>query len=205
MPASSPGNLDKKDKAKIANGSRSGWLSPFAGFQPARLAIDNPDILSPMPTRRRSKLSLRADDTLFAVKQRKAVPHEFVLDAVAALSPRTRPMFGCLAVYVADKIVLILRDKRDGTADNGVWLATTHEHHESLRTEFPNMRSIQVLGKEVTGWQVLPADAPDFEEAALRACELVVAGDPRIGKVRGGRRAAKSRDRRAANRSGQGQ
>ena len=63
---------------------------------------------------------------------------------------------------VQDKIVLILRDKRDQTADNGVWLATTEEHHQSLRREFPNMRSIQVLGKKVTGWQVLPADARGF-------------------------------------------
>jgi hypothetical protein len=39
------------------------------------------------------------------------------------------------------------------------------------------------LKVKVTGWQVLPADAPDFEEGALRACELVVARDPRIGKV----------------------
>src|SRR6266536_2803661 len=93
------------------------------------------------------------DDTLFAVKQRKPVPHEFVLDALAPLSPATRPMFGCLAIYVQDKIVLILRDKRDPTADNGVWLATTEEHHQSLRREFPNMRSIQVLGKKVTFWQ----------------------------------------------------
>ena len=84
-------------------------------------------------------------------------------------------MFGCLAVYVEDKIVLILRDKRDETADNGVWLATTKDHHESLRREFPNMRSIRVLGKNVTGWQVLPVDAPDFEEAALRACEHILA------------------------------
>ena len=137
------------------------------------------------------------DDALFAVKQRKAVPHEFVLDAIAALSPRTRPMFGCLAVYVGDKIVLILRDKRDETADNGVWLATTEEHHESLRREFPNMRSIQVFGKKVTGWQVLPADAPDFEEAALRACELIVARDPRIGKVPGARRASRSSAKKA--------
>ena len=93
-------------------------------------------------------------------------------------------MFGCLAVYVEAR-VLILRDKRDETADNGVWLATTEEYHESLRREFPNMRSIQVFGKEVTGWQVLPADAPDFEEAVLLACELLVARDPRIGKVPG--------------------
>jgi hypothetical protein len=45
------------------------------------------------------------------------------------------------------------------------------------------MRSIQGLGKALTGWQVLPADAPDFEEAAFLACELVGARDPRIGKV----------------------
>ena len=135
-----------------------------------------------------NKPFLPSDDPLFAVKRRKIVPHEFVLDAIAELSPTTRPMFGCLAVYVGAKIVLILRDKRDKTADNGVWLATTQEHHASLRREFPNMRSIQVFGKEVTGWQVLPVDAPDFEQSALRACELVIGRDPRIGKVPKARR-----------------
>jgi hypothetical protein len=120
--------------------------------------------------------------------KRKTIPHEFVLDALASLSPRTNPMFGCLAIYVGEKIVLILRDKPTATDDNGVWLATTHEHHESLRRDFPNMRSIAVLGKKPTAWQTLPADADDFEDAALRACELVLAGDPRIGKVPGARR-----------------
>jgi hypothetical protein len=128
------------------------------------------------------------DDVPFAVKVRKAPPHEFVLEAIASLSPFTRPMFGCLAVYVKEKIVLILRDKRENTADNGVWLATTEEHHDSLRRDFPNMRSVQIFGKNVTAWQVLPTDAPDFEQAALRACELVLAGDPRIGKVPAARR-----------------
>src|ERR1700693_185892 len=140
---------------------------------------------------RRDK-AFAVEDTLFAIKQRKAVPHEFVLDAIAPLSPETRSMFGCLAVCVEDKIVLILREKRDVTEDSGVWLATTEEHHQSWRREFPNMRSIQVFGKEVTGWQVLPADAQDFEEAALHACDLVLAGDPRIGKVPGKRRASRS-------------
>ncbi|HTT62080.1 MAG TPA: hypothetical protein VMG35_09580 [Bryobacteraceae bacterium] len=145
-----------------------------------------------MPLPRR-KAPAPAYDRPFAVKPRKAVPHAFVLEAVSALSPRTRPMFGCLAIYVGDKIVLILRDKPGKSGDNGVWLATTVEHHESLRREFPSMRSIRVLGKKVTGWQVLPADAPDFEEAALRACELVIARDPRIGKVPGVRRPATPR------------
>ncbi len=129
-----------------------------------------------------------ADKRPFALKQRKAVPHQFVLEALSSQlpesqAPRTNPMFGCLAVYVGAKIVLILRDRRGNPVDNGVWLATTEEHHESLRGEFPNMRSIRVLGEKITGWQVLPVDSPDFEEAALRACELIAARDQRIGKV----------------------
>jgi len=135
--------------------------------------------------------ALALEESLFVVKTRKRVPFEFVLDALHSLSPRTRSMFGCLAVYIEDKIVLFLRDKRTSIVDNGVWLATTPEHHESLRREFPNMRSIQVLGKPVTGWQVLPVDAPDFEASALRACELILARDPRIGKVPGARRSSR--------------
>lgn len=100
-------------------------------------------------------------------------------------------MFGCLAIYVREKIVLILRDKAKPPEDDGVWLATTAEHHESLRREFPSMRSIRVFGTKVTGWQVLPCDAHDFEWAALRACELIAARDPRIGKVPKQRRVAK--------------
>jgi hypothetical protein len=116
---------------------------------------------------KRKHVSPEALDASLLPKQRKPIPHAFVLDALSPLSPYTRPMFGCLAIYVKDRIVLILRDKPKNTADNGVWLATTQEHHQ--------------------GWQVLPINAPDFESAALRACELVLAGDPRIGKIPGAR------------------
>lgn len=46
------------------------------------------------------------------------------------------------------------------------------------------MRSIRLLadGGE-TNWQLLPAEAADFEEAATRVCQLVIAGDARIGRV----------------------
>jgi hypothetical protein len=134
-----------------------------------------------------------ANERLFPVKPRKSIPYEFVLEAVSQLPIETRSMFGCLAVYVGDKIVLMLREKQKQTEDNGVWLATTKEHHQSLRREFPHMRSIQLLGKEVTGWQILPADAPDFESTALRACELILARDPRIGKIPKGRRRRKAK------------
>jgi hypothetical protein len=142
---------------------------------------------------RTMKAVLPPDERILPVKRRKAVPYEFVLDALTHLPIETRTMFGCLAVYRGDKIVLLLRDRRDNLADNGVWIATTQEHHQSLSHEFPNMRSIQLLGKRITGWQVLPSDAPDFEQAALRACELIVARDPRIGK------APKSRQKRIAS------
>ena len=142
------------------------------------------------------------DDAILAAKRVKPVPHEFVLDEIASLSPMTRPMFGCTAVYVEDKIVLILRDKRKPAADDGIWLATSVEHHESLRKEFPRMRSIRVFGKEPTQWQVLAADDSDFEAAAMRACRLILARDPRIGRVPKARaikaRGAPSRRRRTS-------
>jgi hypothetical protein len=134
-----------------------------------------------MPISRRSRRPFTTSDELVA--KRKNVPHEFVLDALSELDPWTRSMFGCLAVYVGEKIVLALRERPNAIDDNGVWIATTIEHHESLKEELPNMRSIGVLGKGVTGWQILPADAPDFEESALHVCELIAQRDPRIGKI----------------------
>src|ERR1700746_2205870 len=105
---------------------------------------------------KRKHVSPEALNASLLPKRRKPIPHAFGLDAISTLSPYTRPMFGCLAIYVKDKIVLILRDKPKSTADNGVWLATTQEHHQSLQREFPNMRSIQLLGKPLTGVPGLP-------------------------------------------------
>jgi hypothetical protein len=131
-----------------------------------------------------------------ASKIRKPPPHAFVLDALERLAPQTRPMFGCLAVYVGDQIVMALRDKETLLDDNGVWLATSREHHESLRRELPSMREVRLLaGGGPTGWQNLPAESDRFEEDALRACELVLRHDPRIGKV-------PERKRKAAERAG---
>ena len=68
----------------------------------------------------------RHPDDLFAVKKTKAIPFEFVLDELAGVEPWRRPMFGCTTVYVEEKVVFILRDKKD--RDDGVWIATTKEH-----------------------------------------------------------------------------
>jgi len=128
-----------------------------------------------------SMIKRRHPDDLFAVRKTKAIPFEFVLDELAVVDPWTRPMFGCTAVYVEERIVFALRNRKD--RDDGVWVATTKEHHASLRRELPNLRSISVFGVGETGWQVLPVDTEDFEQSVLLACALVRARDPRIGKV----------------------
>lgn len=125
-----------------------------------------------------SKLS-----TTEEVKKKRTVPFEFVLDELADLNPYTKPMFGCEAVYIEEKIVLILRRRDSHLEDNGVWVATTAEHHQSLKRSLPSLRSIAVFGPGPTGWQVLPEDSDDFEESVLKACELIRRADPRIGKT----------------------
>jgi hypothetical protein len=140
----------------------------------------------------------RDPDALFATRKPTAkLPFDFVLEELSELGPFTRPMFGCHSVYVEDKIVFILRDRGDPPQDDGVWIATTEEHHASLKKELPGLRSVTVLaGGGVTGWQMLPSDADDFEPSVLRACAMVVAGDVRIGKVPSRRRKRKKRDTR---------
>lgn len=122
----------------------------------------------------------------------RQIPFDFVLEELAGLNPRTKPMFGCESVYVGDKIVFILRQKESAPQDNGVWLATTAEHHESLQGFFPNMRSITVFGPGVTGWQILPVDAEDFEDSVYKACALVKRNSPWIGKVPAARKMKKA-------------
>lgn len=101
-------------------------------------------------------------------------------------------MFGCHAVYVGEKIMLIMRNKSDNhDFDNGIWISTKSEHHETLKKIFPSMRSIQVLGNGATNWQNLPLDADDFEESANQICELILKNDPRIGNVPKARKSKK--------------
>ena len=119
------------------------------------------------------------------------MPFEFVLDVLLPLEPEVRQMFGCHAIYVGEKIITILRDRSSHQDDNGVWMATELEHHESLKKDFPSMRSIRVFGPGVTTWQVLPLDADDFEESVVRMCEMVLDGDTRIGRVPKKKRARK--------------
>jgi hypothetical protein len=138
----------------------------------------------------------------FASPTPKRLPFDFVLDELDALAPETKPMFGCTAVYVGAKIVFILRKRGQPARDDGVWIATTHEHHESLRAELPSLRGIELFGGSSVGWRVLPADADDFEASVLHACALVRRGDARIGKVPKPRRSKRAGVKRRTRKKG---
>jgi len=112
------------------------------------------------------------------MKKAASIPFDFVLERLDNCSPVIRPMFGCHAIYVSGKIVLILRRKEANKHDNGVWLATASEHHDSLKKIFPCMRSIRMFGEGTSSWQNLPADADDFEESVMTACEMILKNDP---------------------------
>ena len=112
---------------------------------------------------------------------KKAIPFNFVIENLFAANPIVKPMFGAYAVYVENKIVLILRDKDD--VDSGVWLATNSEYHDSLKKDFPSMRTIELFGSGVSSWQIIHKDEDDFETSVNLACDLILKGDNRIGRI----------------------
>lgn len=116
-------------------------------------------------------------------KSTRALPQAFVLESLESLDPRTRPMFGCLSVYVDERIVFILREKGGGDPDDGVWVGYEPQHEAAVREAFPRLEPIEVFDGRVSGWLKLSAKSPEFEEDVLAACKLVRARDPRIGKV----------------------
>ncbi|HYG02715.1 MAG TPA: hypothetical protein VD927_09730 [Chryseosolibacter sp.] len=117
------------------------------------------------------------------MKKPTSIPFNFVLEALESMQPRTNPMFGCHAVYIGEKIMLILRLKPGGDPDNGIWVSSSADEQRSLNKQFPALRPIAIFGEKQSSWQNLPYDSSDFEEKAFEICELIKKRDPRIGKI----------------------
>lgn len=113
------------------------------------------------------------------------IPFPFLLDELYPFEPVIKPMFGCYALYREEKILLIVREKKDHTDANGIWIATSSAHHASLREEFPSMHSVYLLseGKGETEWQMISMYDDDFESYAIRLCEMIKVFDERIGRI----------------------
>ncbi len=114
---------------------------------------------------------------------RKKVPFSFTLDELNSLSPMLKSMFGGFVVYIGEKMTLFLYDQEKWPRFQGVSLATTPEHYRSLAREFSSTRDAepQRIGK--SPWLLIPASAAGFEEQVLKACEMILNGDERIGRA----------------------
>jgi hypothetical protein len=114
---------------------------------------------------------------------KKKMPFAFALDELDALSPTIKPMFGGFAIYIGEKMILFLYDQEKWPDFRGVSLATTIEHYRSLAREFSSPRDAEPQKIGERPWLLLPVGAVDFEEQVLKACEMILNGDPRIGRA----------------------
>jgi hypothetical protein len=124
-------------------------------------------------------------------KPKPKLPHPFVLEALAPLSPEVRRMFSGFAVYIGNRLLMMLRDHAKYPHDNGIWLVLSEgidPADSSLRRDLPSLRSIQMLGNKISHWLLIPSDRADFETVALHACDLILHHDPRLGRIPQSRR-----------------
>lgn len=131
--------------------------------------------------------------------KRRSAPFPFIVEALGPLAPEVRPMFSGFAVYVGEKIMLMLRDSQKQPEDNGVWLVfseTANLADPRIRRDFPSLRLINLLGAKIAHWRLIPADSPTFESEALHACELLLKHDVRFGRIPQSRQARPTKGRR---------
>jgi hypothetical protein len=107
-------------------------------------------------------------------------------------------MFSGHAVYIGDKIVCMLRDSPKSPEDNGIWVVfadarDASDDPKALRHQFPSIRPIRILGGKIGHWRILPADATNFESEAMRFCDLLLAQNPRLGRIPESRKPRKPR------------
>ena len=121
---------------------------------------------------------------------KRQAPFQFVLDELLPVRPAVRRAFGFTYVYLGERLLLSLRLSERQPRFNGVWLYTEAEHIESLRREFPLLprRCFWKSRRSGAGWVIIAADFADFEEYAFKACELILRGDRRVGRVGRGNR-----------------
>lgn len=116
----------------------------------------------------------------------------------------TKRMFGGLAVYFNDLMVLLLAESEgdrewkgqrfDFDIWNGLLCPTDRVHHDSLCAEFPSLVAHPILGK----WVFLPLSDSNFEALAQRIVFQICKKDHRFGIVPG---KGKNKHKKKATRS----
>jgi len=112
----------------------------------------------------------------------KRFEHEWVFEPFAGHRTFfTKRMFGGLAVYLFDRQMLLLVEptKTGRWKWHGVLVCTAHEHHASIRSEFPALTPHSVLRK----WLFIDSAHDDFESTMEGIAQRVARNDVRFGIV----------------------
>jgi len=112
------------------------------------------------------------------------MPFDFLLDHLPA-TVAVKPAVGMYYIYFEGKIVLIFRKLSKNIQHNGLWIAIRREDHASMKADIPAITDFVFDEGEVydSAWLQLQDGYEDFEEAAIRICELISCRDKRIGKA----------------------
>jgi len=86
-----------------------------------------------------------------------------------------RAWFGCRAIYLNGRLMLVLRSGQEPW--NGLLIATEKEFHDSIRQEFETVVQHPVLKK----WLYLPENSEDFEDVSSEIVEAIRIGDQKFG------------------------
>lgn len=109
------------------------------------------------------------------------MPLDFVLDLLYPLPVRTNKMFGTVAIYYEDKVILATKHSELKPLDNGIWLATKIEHHDELKILIPELRELEIY--KIKSWLVLREEEDDFEKCAEQIVDLIKSKSPLIGNI----------------------
>ena len=110
------------------------------------------------------------------------LPYDFVLQYLYPVRPTVQKMFGCYGLFIDKKNVLLLRDRENNPEFNGVFVATNPEHFDELSKEIHSSQMDFDLDGSQHSWIFISEDLDDFNEKVKLACEMIKAGDKRIGK-----------------------
>lgn len=110
----------------------------------------------------------------------KTFDNEWVFDAFEGHPTFfTKRMFGGLAAYLFERQMLVLVEptKTGRWRWHGVLVCTDHEHHSSIRAEFPALTPHAVLRK----WLFVDSRHDDFESTMERVSRRIARNDHRFG------------------------